>query len=149
MIVRSKQQRRGATTVELSIALSVFLMLCFGIFDYGRLFMTRHMMDSGVREGCRYAVVKTNTATVADVKAVAAKQLDAVKNCFVGSTYTTDVFWVADDGSKQYPFTAAPWGKSIGVSADANYRPLFSNMIFGGSSSIPLKSACFMLSEGN
>jgi len=148
MIRRSHQERRGATAVEMSIALPVFLMLVFGIFDYGRLFMTRHMMDSAVREATRYAVVKTDTATVATVKAVAAKDLDAVKNNFVGSTYTTDVFYVDTTGAKQYPFTAAPWGQSIGVSADANYRPIFS-VLFAGSSSIPLKSACYMLSEGN
>jgi Flp pilus assembly protein TadG len=150
-MLRRSNARRGASAVEMAVATPVFLMMVFAIFDFGRFFLVRHTMDSAVRAATRYAVVKTDTATVADVKAIAAKQVDAVKKCFVGSTYATDVFWVnsaVSGGAKEYPFTAAPWGESIGVSATANYRPVF-RLVFGGSTSIELNSACYMLSEGN
>lgn len=151
MIRRFNRERRGASAVEMAFAIPVFLMIVFGIFDYGRLFLVRHMMDSAAREAVRYACVNTSTATVAQVKAKADPQMGTVTGSLVGNTYTSDVFWIdanVSGGAKQYPFTAAPWGASVGVTIEANYRPIF-RFVFGGLASINLKSGCYMLSEAN
>ena len=148
MLRRSSRERRGASAVEMAVALPAFLLIVFGIFDYGRLFLVRHMMDSAAREAARYACVNTSTATVAQVKAKADPQMNAVKGSLVGNTFTSDVFWVDTDGTKKYPFSAATWGTSVGVTIEANYKPIFS-LVFGGFASINLKSGCYMLSEAN
>ena len=151
MFRRSTRERRGASAVEMAVALPAFLLIVFGIFDYGRLFLVRHMMDSAAREAARYACVNTSTATVAQVKAKADPQMNAIKGSLVGNTFTSDVFWIdaaVSSGAKQYPFSAAPWGASVGVTIEANYKPIFS-LVFGGFASINLKSGCYMLSEAN
>ena len=147
----SNSERRGASAVEMAVAVPVFLLLVFAVFDYGRLFLVRHVMDSAAREAVRYACVNTSTATVAQVKAKADAQMNTVKNALVGATYTTDVFWInsaVSGGSKNYPFSAAPWGESVGVTIDADYKPIF-KLVFGGLTSIDLKSGVYMLSEAN
>jgi Flp pilus assembly protein TadG len=50
-------RRRGATVVEVSLLLSIFLMFLFGIFEYGRYLMTVHIVGNAAREGVRYATV--------------------------------------------------------------------------------------------
>jgi Flp pilus assembly protein TadG len=61
--------RRGATTVEVAVVLSVFLLLMFAIFEYGRYVMVRNVIVNAAREGCRYAIVHAQDATaVNDVR---------------------------------------------------------------------------------
>jgi Flp pilus assembly protein TadG len=56
--------RRGATTVEVAVVLSAFLLLMFAIFEYGRYVMVHNVVVNASREGCRYAVVHAQDATV-------------------------------------------------------------------------------------
>ena len=58
MIARIRSGRRsGATTVEVSIVLSVFLLFLFGIFEYCRYLMMIQITTNAARDGARYAVV--------------------------------------------------------------------------------------------
>src|SRR5688500_18988971 len=148
---RSNRERRGASAVEMAVAVAGFLLLVFAIFDYGRLFLVRHVMDSAAREAVRYTCVNPSTATVAQVKAKADAQMNTVKNALVGATYTTDVFWIdssVSGGAKNYPYSAAPWGDSVGVTIEADYKPIF-RLVFRSLTSIDLKSGCNMLREAN
>ena len=58
MIARIRSGRRsGATTVEVSVVLSVFLLFLFGIFEYCRYLMMIQITTNAARDGARYAVV--------------------------------------------------------------------------------------------
>ncbi|MBN00751.1 MAG: hypothetical protein CMJ77_16665 [Planctomycetaceae bacterium] len=46
-------RRRGATLVEFSIVLPVFLLLVFGIIEYGRLQMTVNLLKNACRQASR------------------------------------------------------------------------------------------------
>jgi Flp pilus assembly protein TadG len=144
------EQPRGATLVEMAFAVPVFLLLLFAMFEYGRFFMVRHVMDSAAREAARYAIVNTDVASVADVNSVATQQMNTVKGGLVGQTWTTDVFWINSKlgNAKSTPFNNAPFGESIGVTVDAKFKAIFP-MVFGGYSQLDVKSASYMLSEGN
>ncbi len=52
---RGLRAERGAIAVEFAIIVPVFLLLVFGIIDFGHAWYMRHMMSDASREGARYA----------------------------------------------------------------------------------------------
>ncbi len=71
-----QRRRRGATAVEFAAVLSVFLLFLFSIFEYGRFVMITNLLINATREGCRYALVHAQDATVvADVQTVVRQRL--------------------------------------------------------------------------
>ncbi len=59
---RSSAPRRcGAVTVELALVLPIFLMLVFGIIEFGRGFMVGQLVTNAAREGARRAIVDGST----------------------------------------------------------------------------------------
>jgi Flp pilus assembly protein TadG len=48
---------RGATIVEFAMVLPLFVLLLFGIFDFGRYFFVQHTLQYATREGTRLALV--------------------------------------------------------------------------------------------
>lgn len=55
--VRNPYRRGGATTVEASVVISVFLLFLFGLFEYCRFIFFLHVATNAARDGARYAVV--------------------------------------------------------------------------------------------
>ena len=43
-------------------------MFLLGLFDFSRVIMIRQLVTNAAREGCRYAVVNTSTATTSQVQ---------------------------------------------------------------------------------
>jgi hypothetical protein len=58
---------RGATVVEFAMVLPLFLLLLFGIIEFGRYFFVQHTLQFATREGTRLALVG-GTLTGADGK---------------------------------------------------------------------------------
>lgn len=59
---RSLRAERGAIAVEFAILLPVFLLLVFGIIDFGHAFYMKQMVSNASREGARYGTrYTTNT----------------------------------------------------------------------------------------
>ena len=48
---------RGATLVEFAMVLPVFVLLLFGIIEFGRYFFVQHTLQFATREGTRLALV--------------------------------------------------------------------------------------------
>ncbi|PIU52954.1 MAG: hypothetical protein COS90_08745, partial [Deltaproteobacteria bacterium CG07_land_8_20_14_0_80_60_11] len=48
---RGLRSERGAIAVELAILLPVFLLLVFGIMDFGHAFYMKQMVSNASREG--------------------------------------------------------------------------------------------------
>ena len=60
-----KNSEKGTAVVETAIALFVFLVLFFGIFEAGRFMNTEQVLTNAAREGARFAVAPmTGTNTV-------------------------------------------------------------------------------------
>ena len=53
--MRLFRKDRGGVAVEFAILLPVFLILAFGILDFGHAFYMQQMITSASREGARYA----------------------------------------------------------------------------------------------
>jgi Flp pilus assembly protein TadG len=60
-ILKLPQARRGAAVLELAIVLPLFLLITFGIFEFGRAMMVTQFLTNGAREGARKAVVAGST----------------------------------------------------------------------------------------
>ncbi|MET3443612.1 Flp pilus assembly protein TadG [Variovorax paradoxus] len=64
-----KTRMAGATTIEFSLGLLVFLMLVLGIVDFARMLFTWNAASEATRAGARYAVVCDDTGQQALVLA--------------------------------------------------------------------------------
>jgi hypothetical protein len=56
-VMESKKGIRGATAVEFALVLPLFVLLLFGIIDFGRYFFIQHTVQFATREGTRLALV--------------------------------------------------------------------------------------------
>lgn len=83
---KGRRGERGATAVEFALVSVVFLMFVMGIIDLGRLFWVRNLMQYGVEQTARYAMVNP-TATAADLETYANGQIDTM---FAGITFTAN-----------------------------------------------------------
>ena len=68
---RKKRQRRGAAAVEFAIVAPLFIMLVFGMIEFGRMVMVQQVITNASREGARRAVV--DASTIEDVRDVVEK----------------------------------------------------------------------------
>ncbi|MBI1824906.1 MAG: pilus assembly protein [Planctomycetes bacterium] len=64
---RGPKRKRGAAVVEFAVVLPLLLTILFGIIEYGWVFMCRQTLQTAAREGCRIAVLQTETAPYSDV----------------------------------------------------------------------------------
>jgi Flp pilus assembly protein TadG len=58
---RVSVSERGAALLETAIALPIVLMICVGIFEFGRAYQTWQVLTNAAREGVRVAVVSGTT----------------------------------------------------------------------------------------
>lgn len=59
------KNRRGAAVVEFAIVAPVFILLVFGIIEFGRAIMVKQVLVNASREGARQAVLDGSTLTEA------------------------------------------------------------------------------------
>ena len=52
---------RGAALLQTAIALPIILMICVGIFEFGRAYQTWQVLTNAAREGARIAVLEAYT----------------------------------------------------------------------------------------
>src|ERR1700722_6198723 len=90
-VTRRQRRRRGATIVQPALVLNVCLMFLLGLCDFVRVIMLRQIVTNAAREGCRYAVVNTSTATTAQVQScVTTYRCGQPINSLVISVYQAD-----------------------------------------------------------
>jgi Flp pilus assembly protein TadG len=148
MVIKPTQKtsRPGAAAVEAALVLSLFLLLIFGIYEYGRLVMMKHLLDNAAREGSRYAVVHTQDKTTSDIQTW-------VMNRLVGQdAYLQNVniqAFMADNSGKNIGlWTNSQFGQYISVQIEADYSPVLPSLLFMNST-IHLLSNSTMYSEAN
>ena len=146
---RPQTRRRGRTLVETAIVINVLVIVLLGIFEYGRLMMTKQLMDNAAREGARMAIVNassSSTVTTAQIQTAVTNYLAGQ----VGTGLAIQVFQAdATTGSNiSTSWNTAPFGSNIAVQVDLNFVPIFP--IFGGlPGSIHLTAKSMMRSESN
>jgi Flp pilus assembly protein TadG len=83
---RVRSRRRGAAAVEFAVVAPVFLLLVFGIVEFGRMLMVHQVLTNAAREGARRAVLRGTTS--ADV-------VNTVRNYLAGTSINAQAATVA------------------------------------------------------
>jgi Flp pilus assembly protein TadG len=73
-VSRSSRKQRGAAAVEFAVVAPVFVLLVFGMIEYGRMVMVQQMLTNASREGARRAILEG--ATESNVRQVVKDYLD-------------------------------------------------------------------------
>ena len=60
-MTRLKKNERGAALLEAAITVPMILLVCVGIFEFGRAYQTWQVLTNASREGARYAVIDGST----------------------------------------------------------------------------------------
>lgn len=136
--------RRGAVAVEMAAVASVFLLILFSIFEYGRYVMVENVLVNAVREGSRYAMVHCQDATVqTDIQTVIKQRmagLDAQLSGFTVTAYPTN--------NQAAPLSSTYPDDPITVKATGTFKALFPLLPYVPSS-FTMASSCTMTCEGN
>jgi Flp pilus assembly protein TadG len=57
------RSQKGAALLEAAITLPLILLVCVGIFEFGRAYQTWQVLTNAAREGARVAVIQGTTDT--------------------------------------------------------------------------------------
>ena len=58
-----RRKRRGAAVVEFALVAPIFILLVFGIIEFGRMVMVQQVITNASREGARLAVLDGSTTS--------------------------------------------------------------------------------------
>jgi Flp pilus assembly protein TadG len=138
------RRRRGATAVEFAVVLSVFILFLFSVFEYGRFVMMSNLLINATREGCRYALVHAQDATVvADVQTVVrsrlAGQVNQLPDLAISVYPTNNPTAAMSSTNPDDPITVMASGTLSSLFPKLPYLP----------SSFTIRSSSVMTCEGN
>jgi Flp pilus assembly protein TadG len=91
----STNPRNGATVVEFAVAISIFIVLVFGIVEVGRGFMVTHLLSNAARNGCRTGILASSSNTDVNSAVSNTLSLEGIN----GATTTVKVNGVVADVS--------------------------------------------------
>ena len=72
---RRSRDQRGAAAVEFALILPIFLLLLFGIIDFGYMINRSAMINNAARDAVREASLQQNKAAVTGVATAALQQV--------------------------------------------------------------------------
>ncbi|MCA9188124.1 MAG: pilus assembly protein [Pirellulaceae bacterium] len=116
-----RRTRLGAAAVEFAIVAPIFILLVFGMIEYGRMVMVQQVITNASREGARVAVVDGSTTTTVE---------DTVDDFMVSANITGYDVVVTPD-----PPADAGYGESVSVTVSVPFSQvswLPSPMYLGG-----------------
>jgi hypothetical protein len=99
MRVLMARKDRGAVMVEMAIVVPIFLLLVFGMLEFGLAFKDKLTMTHAVNSATRRATVLGNDAR-ADIEILKAFEKGLVGAASVDVVLYVDIFLANDDGSK-------------------------------------------------
>jgi Flp pilus assembly protein TadG len=81
-------RRRGAVVVEMAVVLPVFMMVVWGIVEFGRAMMVGQLVTNAARFGAREAMLdgSTNTAVVAAVQEFLTESVGGIRTSDISVT---------------------------------------------------------------
>ena len=80
MRTRMKNER-GAALLETAITLPIVLLICVGIFEFGRAFQTWQVLTNASREGARAAVINGTTPEKVKDAVIAYAKIGGIAQC--------------------------------------------------------------------
>ena len=109
-----RRNRRGAAVVEFAVVVPIFLMMVFGMIEFGRAIMVQQVLTNASREGARLAVLDSPTPTAGQVTTTVTTYLQ--KAGISGATVTinpteptTAAYGVPITVTVQVPYSSVSW----------------------------------------
>lgn len=162
-------RRKGATIVEATLTLGVFLMLLFGLFEYSRFIMVMHTTSNAARDGARYASVNVakpsnfDTVDYTDASGTVYPSISKYTTARMGTMdknvigFTVTVFACDMTALNQTPpvvqaksgaaWNQASFGEKIAVKITGTYRPI-TPVLLMMPSTVDVKTIAVVNSEG-
>jgi Flp pilus assembly pilin Flp len=114
-VSRSFRKQRGAAAVEFAVVAPVFVLLIFGMIEYGRMVMVQQMLTNASREGARRAVLEG-----ADETAVRQVVKDYLTPANIPVT-NQDITILIGDPAAAAALSSADFGEPIHVKVGINF----------------------------
>ena len=143
----NKHHRRAAVAVETAMVLPIVLLFLFGIFEYGRYFLTMQLLNNAAREGARYAIthlqpVVLGSTTYGNATSDVTNAVTAVTAGISLSGQTINVYASDAQGNNLGTWTGAQAGQSVTVQITGNYQPALTAFLgLPGTIAVDIKSA--------
>lgn len=143
----SRPRRKGATTLETAISLSVFVTLVLGMVDLGYGVFRQHVLSQSTRQLARQAIVRGQLADrlavwgpeAISIKADESRAVtDFIGSKLVGwdlSDVNIEMSWLDGDNDVRA-------GNRVKVAMSAPYRPIMTHLF--GNPSITLRASSTM-----
>ena len=103
------KRNRGQGLVEFALILPIFLLLLFGMVEFGRAYMTKNILTGAAREAARQAVVQTDN--VASLNVATSRATEVLNSANIGvppAVVIMRLYDINDDGFLEvevtYPF---------------------------------------------
>lgn len=122
---------RGQAVIEFAFVLPLLLLLCFGITEFGRAWMTVNILTSAAREGVRLAAV-----TAPDTPAVEQRVRDV---CGAAGVEPTSITVTPPDPSDP--------DRRVTVTVEADFEVIPGQILGAFSGTIPLRTTSVMRHE--
>lgn len=152
IITSPRQRRRGATAVETALVILPLLMLVFGIFEYGRLFMDWNVLNNAAREGCRFALANNQDATIStEVQTIVTNYMAGRNTSFSGFTVSVSGVHTVNGTSTNYSgngVTNLAPGDTITVTVSGSYKLLNIIPLVSMPNAFSISSSVTMICEG-
>ena len=107
--MKRMRSEKGAALIEAAITVPIILLICVGIFEFGRAYQTMQVLTNAAREGARIAVITASTDAAVTARVRSYMQAGSLPNHATATvTVVRDVTMTgADTGSSiviDYPF---------------------------------------------
>ena len=133
-----RRRTAGQSLVEFALIVPVFMLIAFGIFDFGLAFDSSLTISNAAREGARYGATYPDTTAITNrVKTVAGRLNDARLTVTVSCKTSTGA---ACSGG----MAGATTGTTVVVSVTYSYQ-MITPIVFG--TTLPLSSTAQMRVE--
>jgi Flp pilus assembly protein TadG len=116
-----RKRQRGSSLVEGALCFTVFLMILFGMIDFGRAVFAYNFISYAAREGARYAIVRGQSSGHA---AIPSDVTSFVKQEAIGldpSAITVNTTWTPDKNA----------GSTVQVQVQYSFQPIVPYMPSG------------------
>jgi Flp pilus assembly protein TadG len=119
---RGLRAESGAIAVEFAILLPVFLLLVFGILDFGHAYYMKQVVSNASREGARYGTrYTTNTAGTHLIPNALSPTIDSWVSSKYSSLLPTDANLQVTPGGAGYTSGTAGADLSVAVTATKHW----------------------------